>query len=168
MAGQKRTLHFTSMDIVIYATFIFAIGVVVGLGFGKYKSNRFSFVESRISKLQEKTNQFKEMNSQIKSSIDTKIEPMIKTLRERVFASNRTSGEYIPKEFNFIGASFKTLPDILVGSTGMQLDLSDGITTKWQTNVDFTASNTGINISSILPAADMGVCWIAMPGKQVG
>lgn len=167
MAGKKQKLHFTSLDIVIYATFVFAIGVVVGLGFGKYKSNRFYFAEDRIMKLQDKTKKFQEMNKEINTSITTKIRPTIDTLHKRIFASNTTTAENIPGEFNFVGASFKSLPDILVGSTGIKIDLTEGTTTKWLSDVVFTASNTGIKIASIEPMAELAVCWLALPGTQV-
>lgn len=161
MAKQKKKLFFTSMDVVIYAFCIFAIGIAVGLGFGRYKNSRFYFAEERLKAIEKVNDQFKGYNAEINMAIKNKIEPLILKMRGRLMESNKTDAA--PANFNFSRA-FNTTPDFLVGSTAIMLNLADGTNTRWTESITSTANKTGLRIEAIEPDADTGIYWVALPG----
>lgn len=158
---KKKKLFFTSLDIIIYATFIFGLGIAVGLGFGRYKNSRFYFAEEKLKEIEAANLNFTKNNAQIEAAVKDKIEPLITTLKNRFMESGKI--DLPPKQFTFT-RNFTTVPDFITGLSGIYLNLVDGQQTFWSDEVKYTVTNTGVSIDSTQPELDAGVYWIALPG----
>jgi hypothetical protein len=158
---KKKRLFFTSLDIIIYAIFVFAIGIAVGLGFGRYKNQRFFFAEEKLKTIEAANKQFQENNVKIAADVKDKIEPLIALLRNRVMESNKTDEP--PAHFTFTRA-FTTAPDYIIGMSGIELSLLDSQTTVWKDEVKSTINNTGVFVESVDPLLDVHTYWVAVPG----
>jgi hypothetical protein len=160
MAKQKRKLYFTSLDVILYATFVFALGIGVGLAFGRYKSSRFYFAEERLKVIETYNQYFKSNNSKIETALNETIKPLIVKLKERLIESNKT--DVAPKDFNYT-KTFGNLPKLIYGMSGISLDLKDGNNVKWAESIDLTSNSTGVHVDKIVPDNDVGIYWIGVP-----
>lgn len=166
---KKKTsssLHFTSLDIVVYSLVIFTSGIMVGLAFGRFKHARFYFAGKRIDKLVGDTQRLVRITQEVKKNVTDILLPGVEILKKRAPDYGCTNSN---RKFTF-ARQFAGTPDVLFNMGGISLDLKDATVsskTMWLAKVESAVTETTVDVSNILPSNKViNTCWIALPNSN--
>lgn len=124
---ERKKLHWTSLDMVIYVTIVFTAGITVGFAVGRYKQARFYFASKRLDTLLQETRNITRDTEIVRKNVTDFYIPAVNFLKQRAPEFGCVEPvDKIPLKRKY------SSPDTLMSISGIQINLADSTNSRWQ------------------------------------